>query len=204
MANMAFGVLCVRDFLAANGHVLTVRGYDYRTGSATVRDLNDIRISRKKVCEILTENELAGFVPLSGFKTAAAWMKQIKRFCKGRKWLYRVQIIDDDVIDAQERDYEEREHRRAYNLIDDVHPLDIRSEPAMKDPALIDLQPFKDAAHADRLDADERAAERKRERLREIYGEQMQAAPTQEAHDPEKIMKMSNAEPALKTLCGNS
>lgn len=198
MANMAFGVLCVRDFLAANGHVLTVRGYDYRTGSATVRDLNDIRISRKKVCEILTENELAGFVPLSGFKTAAAWMKQIKRFCKGRMWLYRV-CIDDDDISKQERDYETREHRKPNNLIDEApgfvvdrnayrdekdpttieeynvyddmsHALDIRGTASLRDPALVDLTASRAQAHRDRIDADDRAAERKRDRMRARYG----------------------------------
>ena len=36
ITKMAFGVQQVRDFLAYNGYVLTVRGYDYKTTSATV------------------------------------------------------------------------------------------------------------------------------------------------------------------------
>jgi hypothetical protein len=128
--------------------------------------------------------------------------------------------MNDYGLSIQEQD--RREHQRefeqanAWSNEDEIkeiidanihqydHPLDIRSEPSMKDPALIDLQPFKDAAHADRIRKEEEATQRKHERLREIYGEQMQAAPTRETHDPEKIMRMSNAEQALKALCGNS
>jgi hypothetical protein len=87
-----------------------------------------------------------------------------------------------------------------YNIYDNMtHSLDVR-----RGPALVDLTAAKAQAHRDRIDADERAAELKRERLREIYGEQMQAAPTQETHNPERIMRTSNAEQALKALCVNS
>jgi uncharacterized phage-like protein YoqJ len=82
-----------------------------------------------------------------------------------------------------------------YNIYDDMtHSLDVRRGPALQDPALIDLTAAMAQAHRDRIDADERAAECKRERLREIYGEQTHAAPTQETHDPEKIKQVSNAE----------
>ena len=54
-----------------------------------------------------------------------------------------------------------------YNIYDDMsHSLDIRNDPALHDPADIDLQPFKDAAHADRLATDARRAEARRERMR--------------------------------------
>ena len=128
--------------------------------------------------------------------------------------------MNDHGLSIQEQEQDRREHQKefeqanAWSNDDEIaeilyesvhgHPLDIRNDPSMRDPALIDLQPFKDAAHRDRIDADERAAERKRERMREIYGEQMQAAPTRDTHDPERIMRMSNAEQALKALCGNS
>jgi hypothetical protein len=128
--------------------------------------------------------------------------------------------MNDYGLSIQEQD--RREHQRefeqanAWSNEDEIkeiidanihqydHPLDIRNDPSMRDPALVDLTAAKAQAHRDRIDADERAAELKRERLREIYGEQMQAAPTQEAHDPEKIMRTSSAEQALKALCGNS
>ena len=230
---MQFNVPVVFDFLEKHRHVLTVRGYDYHTEFAKVEDL-DATIQRVKVCEVKKESDLNGFVALSGFKTTREWWKQINIFCKGRKWLYRVTIIDDGVIDAQERDYEEREHRRAHNLIDEgvpgfsvdrnayrdendpttieeyniydgmTHSLDVRRTPSLRDPALVDLTAAKAQAHRERLDADERATERKHERMREMYGEQMQAAPTRDTHDPEKIMRTSNAEQALKALCGNS
>jgi hypothetical protein len=135
MTNMAFGVRQVRDFLSNNGCVLTVRGYDYKTTLATVADLDSIKIKRKKVCEIKTIDDLDHFVPLSGFKTAAEWWVQIRRFCKGKMWLYRVQIVDTD-------------------------------------PALVDLQPHKDAVHADRIQREARQAELRRERMRERAGEQ--------------------------------
>jgi len=50
------------------------------------------------------------------------------------------------------------------------HPLDIRNDPAMRDPALVDLTASKAQAHRDRIDADARAAERRRDRLRARYG----------------------------------
>jgi len=49
------------------------------------------------------------------------------------------------------------------------HPMDIRSDPGMRDPALVDLQPYKDAVHADRMQRERRQAERKREYLRTKY-----------------------------------
>ena len=205
ISTMRFGVPVVRDFLAEHGCVLTVRGYDYRSGTAIVPDLGNIRIKRKKLGEIKTEEDLNGFVPLSGFKTARDWWVQIRRFCKGRMYLYRVQI-DDDYISQQERDYEKREHQRAtkqlviddvpgfevnrtrykymdgstsmeeYNVYDDMsHSLDIRSDPALHDPALVDLSGYKEQAHRERLEAEARRAERRRERLRKKYAEQMRA-----------------------------
>lgn len=198
---MAFNVPVVFAFLKEHNHVLTVRGFDYRTEYAKVADLN-ATIQRVKVCEIMQESDLKGFVTLSGFKTTRPWWKQIKRLCKGRMWLYRVSIIDDDVIDSQEREYELREHQRAYNLIDDTHPLDIRASPEIRDPALVDLQPFRDAARLERIRKQEEATAQRREQMREMYGEQMHAAaPTQDTHNPDKIKAVSNAEMALKAMC---
>jgi hypothetical protein len=111
---MAFGVRQVRDFLAYNGCVLTVRGYDYKTTSATVPELDGIRIKRKTVCEIKSIDDLNGFVALSGFGTVAEWWVQIRRFCKGRMWLYRVQI-DDTWLSRQEQDNEKIEQQRMFN-----------------------------------------------------------------------------------------
>ena len=164
---MSFGVPQVRDFLAYQGCVLTVRGYDYKTTSATVPDLNNIQIKRKKVCEIQSIDDLDGFVSLSGFKTVSEWWVQIRRFCKGRMWLYRVQI--DQGIPKQERDYEKRTQQNLF-IDEGEHPLDIRS--IDDDPAMIDLQPSKDAVHSKRLQEEAGAAERRRERLRERAGEQ--------------------------------
>lgn len=180
MTNMAFGVRQVRDFLSNNGCVLTVRGYDYKTTLATVADLDSIKIKRKKVCEIKTIDDLDHFVPLSGFKTAAEWWVQIRRFCKGKMWLYRVQI-DDSELDRIERDAEKIEQQRlfaeqnAWSNEEEIaeitgHPLDIRDIDT--DPALVDLQPHKDAVHADRIQREARQAELRRERMRERAGEQ--------------------------------
>ena len=229
---MAFNVPVVFDYLREHNYVLTVRGYDYKTEYAKVADLN-ATIKRVKVCEITEEEELDSFVVLSGFKTTREWWKQIKIFCKGRKWLYRVHIIDEIVSDtpaqrrernqqligeyglsAQEIKRDEREHQReferqnAWSNEDEIaeilsHPLDIRTEPVLRDPALVDLQSFKAAARADRIKKEEEATERKHERLREMFGEQMCAAPTQDTHNPEKIMRLSGAELALKDLCGD-
>lgn len=175
-ANMAFGVRQVRDFLASNGCVLTVRGYDYKTTSAIVPELDDIRITRKQICEILTMQELEGFLPLSGFADVRDWWQQIKKFCKGRMWLYRVRI-DDNELDRIERDTEKIEQQRLKNIFNaadrefaETHPLDIRGVDT--DPALVDLQPHRDAAHADRMQKEARAAERRRERMRGRAGEQ--------------------------------
>ena len=110
---MSFGVPQVRDFLAYQGCVLTVRGYDYKTTSATVPDLNNIQIKRKKVCEIQSIDDLDGFVSLSGFKTVSEWWVQIRRFCKGRMWLYRVQI-DDTWLSRQEQDNEKIEQQQMF------------------------------------------------------------------------------------------
>ena len=176
MTNMAFGVRQVRDFLSNNGCVLTVRGYDYKTTLATVADLDSTKIKRKKVCEIKTIDDLDHFVPLSGFKTAAEWWVQIRRFCKGKMWLYRVQI-DDSELDRIERDAEKIEQQRLKNIFNaadrefaEEHPMDIRGIDS--DPALIDLQPHKDAAHADRIQREAQQAEQRRERMRERAGEQ--------------------------------
>jgi len=171
-SKMAFGVSQVRDFLSENGHVATVRGYDYRTTSATVPDLDNIPITRKKVCEIKTIDDLNGFVSLSGFKTVSEWWVQIRRFCKGSMFLYRVQI-DDTHISKMEKDAERIEQTRQDNITNAAdrefiagHPFDIRTDPGMRDPALVDLQPYKDAAHADRIEQEARAAERRKEAMR--------------------------------------
>ncbi len=179
ISKMAFGVKPVQEFLASNGCVLTVRGYDYTTTSATVPQLNDIRIIRSKVCEIKTIDDLNGFVPLSGFKTVSEWWIQIKRFCKGRIWLYRVRI-DDTHTSKMESDYEKREQRTLFIDETDSHPLDIRHE--SKDPADIDLQPVRDAAHADRLQREADATQRRHERMRARYnGEITTVIPRTEA-----------------------
>ncbi len=49
------------------------------------------------------------------------------------------------------------------------HPLDFRG--IDRDPALVDLQPYKDAVHADRIQREAQQAERRRERLRARYAE---------------------------------
>jgi hypothetical protein len=53
--------------------------------------------------------------------------------------------------------------------IDDgyAHPLDFRGIDS--DPALVDLQPHKDAAHADRIQREAQQAEQRRERMRARY-----------------------------------
>ena len=198
---MSFGVPRVRDFLNSNGHVVTVRGYYYRSTRATVPQLNDVPVVRKCLGEVVGENDLKPFVSLSGFNTARDWYNQIMRFCKGRKWAYLVKI-DDDHISKMERDYEKREQQKLfiddvpgfavnrteyrymdgstsmeeYNVYDDMsHSLDIRRDPALHDPALVDLSGYKEQAHRERLEAEARRAERRRERLRKKYAEQMRA-----------------------------
>ena len=196
ISSMSFGVKQVRQFLADSGHVVTVRGYYYKSTRATVPQLNDAPIIRKCLGEVVGENDLIPFVPISGFSSVRSWYNQIMQFRKGRKWAYLVKI-DDNQISRMERDYEKREQQQAtkqstiddtpgfkvnrtrykymdgstateeYNIYDDMsHSLDIRSDPALRDPADIDLQPFRDAAHADRLATDARRAERRRERMR--------------------------------------
>ena len=66
----------------------------------------------------------------------------------------------------QEQEYERREHKG--DLFDQTmsHPLDIRSDPSLRDPALVDLQPWRDAARQERIDAEQKAFERRRERRR--------------------------------------
>jgi len=189
---MSFGVPQVRDFLKYNGYVLTVRGYDYNTGSARVPNLDNILIKRAKVCEIKVIDDLDNFVPLSGFGTAAEWWVQIRRFCKGKMYLYRV-TLDEEIttrespqrspfIDEPKQGFTADRHKfrseygstttEEYNVYDDQsHALDIRDDPALTDPALVDLQPFKDTAHADRLQRDRRRAERRKEHMRTQQGQ---------------------------------
>ena len=83
----------------------------------------------------------------------------------------------------RERDYEKIEQQRMFAeqnawsnedeingiINESIHPMDIRSDPSMKDPALVDLQPYKDAAHADRMQQERQRAARKREYLRTKY-----------------------------------
>jgi len=49
------------------------------------------------------------------------------------------------------------------------HPMDIRSDAAMRDPALVDLQPYKDAVHNDRIQREAEQADRRKERMRKRY-----------------------------------
>lgn len=209
---MAFNVPVVFNYLKEHNHVLTVRGFDYRTEYAKVADL-DVTIQRVQVCEINQENDLAGFVALSGFKTTRQWWQQIKRLCKGRMWLYRVTTIDEEGLSPVEREREEKELQRmfeeqnAWSNEEEIaeilsHPLDIRTEPVLRDPALVDLQPFRVAVHEERIEREDAAIQRKHERMRELFGEQMCAAPTPDTHDPERIKSVSSAELALKELCG--
>ena len=177
-SKMSFGVSQVRDFLKKNGYVLTVRGYDYRTTSATVPDLDNIPITRKKVCEIKAIDELKGFLPLSSFADVRDWWKQIKNFCNGKMYLYLVKI-DDTHISKMEKDAERIEQTRQDNITNAAdrefiveHPYDIRNDPGMRDPALVDLQPYKEAAHNDRLQREARTAERRRDAMRKRAGEQ--------------------------------
>ena len=93
-------------------------------------------------------------------------------------------------------------HEPEYEVVIQSHPLDIRTDAALDDPALVDLETCQAAVHEERLQKEEAQLQKRQQRLREMYGEQMQAAPTQEEHNPEKIMKVSSAEDALKALCG--
>lgn len=200
ISKMAFGV-SHRDFLKKTGCVLTVRGYDYATESAIVPELGDIWITRKNVCEIQTAADLIGFLQLSGFETVTEWWWQIKRFCKGRMWLYRVQIIDDVDIGMIERDphnlelflqserekllyipYDDRPHdeqttdQNKYSFFSGEvsHPKD-EMDPQHRfcdSSFMVDLQPSKDAAKHERLQREADTAERRRERMRERAGEQ--------------------------------
>ena len=58
------------------------------------------------------------------------------------------------------------------------HPLDIRSDPSMRDPALVDLQPYKDAVHNDRIQREAEQADRRMERMRKRYEGQGQITRT--------------------------
>jgi hypothetical protein len=181
MTNMAFGVRQVRDFLSNHGHVLTVRGYDYGHESATVIGIG--RIHRKNMGEITTIDDIKPFVTLSGFTDVRDWWQQIKKFCKGRMWLYRVQI-DDSELDRIGRDAEKIEQQRlfaeqnAWSNEEEIaeitgHPLDVQdSLREFHDSFMIDLQPHRDAVHEARMQRDARQAELRRERMRERAGEQ--------------------------------
>lgn len=172
ISKMAFGVRRVREFLSYHGCVLTVRGYDYKTNSASVPELNGIRIKRKTVCKIKSIDDLNGFVALSGFGTVAEWWVQIRRFCKGKMWLYRVQI-DDTWLSRQEQDNEKIEQQRMFtemNIEEQTeHPMDIRGIDI--DPALVDLQPHKDAVRSARIQREAEATKRRHERMRMRYEE---------------------------------
>jgi hypothetical protein len=174
---MGFGVRQVRDFLSQNGCVLTVRGYNYKTQSAIVPELNGIRIKRMKLGEVVNMHDLDGFILLSGFSNVRDWWQQIKRFCKGRMWLYRVQI-DDAWLSRQELDNEKIEQQRMFaeqnagsneeEIVEIIgHPLDIRGIDT--DPALIDLQPCKNEVHEARMQREAQQAERRRGRMRARY-----------------------------------
>lgn len=186
---MDFDVREVRGFLSRTGYVLTVRGYDYRTIYAAVPSLGGIQIMRKKICEITTPADLAGFLPLSGFRTVAEWWRNITRFCKGKMYLYRVTLIkkqdkqkqdsakleqqrfrDAELVEIPKqqrfRDWDAPTPAEDYNVFAGTmqHPHDIRDEPT--DPALVNLQPFKDAAKLQREQKAASAAEAKRARMR--------------------------------------
>lgn len=53
------------------------------------------------------------------------------------------------------------------HFIDDVHPLDIRTSAELRDPAMVDLQPFRVAVHKERIEREDAAIQRKHERMRE-------------------------------------
>ena len=108
---MAFGVKCVRDFLASNGCVFTVRGFDYRTTAAVVPELGDIMVTRRKVCEITAIDDLTGFLSMSGFNTVSEWWVQIRRFCKGSMYLYLIKITDT-WLSREEQDNEKQTQQR--------------------------------------------------------------------------------------------
>jgi len=237
MANMAFNVKQVREYLLNYGTVATVRGYHYQTDIAMVQEV-DLRVKRELIFEIFSEQDLTDFVEISGFKTASEWWKQIKHFCNGRMWLYRVTVLEgqltaerereeqehkreyqqsliDDVMTTQERLYREGERNRTYDQFDDgvatpieeydlnphqVHDLDVRRVPELRDPALVDLQPFRDAARLERIEREQARIAKKREILRDRYADAMSVVPTCDAHDPEKIMRMSAAEEQLALL----
>jgi len=202
ISNMAFQVPRVRDFLAEHGHVVTVRGYDYRSKTATVGNLDNIRVTRRNLGEVHTIEDIKEYVPLSGFKTAREWWKQIKVFCGDRMFLYLVKI-DDAHISQRERSYEEKEQQRArqdvLNLVE--HPTDAQKHPSMRDPALVDLSSYREAAQQKRDDDERRRRREKQERMREQYSEQMRSivAPIQR-QTPWEIMQVSDAENLLSEI----
>lgn len=208
ISKMAFGVPRVRDFLSSSGHVVTVRGFYYKTPRAVVPDLADIPITRRCLGEIVGENDLKPFLPLSGFASVRTWYAQIMKFCKGRKWLYLVQI-DHAAPARMERDNEKREQQkltRFYPATQTPHPLDRLND--SRDPADVDLAPFRATAHADRMQREQDATQRRHEAMRKKYQEHGEIKTTikplkgqdilmitgnRRLNDPESIRRQLNA-----------
>jgi len=196
--NMAFGVPCVRDFLATHGHVITVRGYNYSSPAATVKGIGTVR--RVKLGEVKSEEDIAGFTQLSGFGTVGEWWHQIKRFCGGRMWAYRVTIDENATHDAEKYQEERQQHRANRPLIDEItHPLD--RDPALVDPALVDLQ----TSHDDFVMIQNMRERERREHRREIMQEQLNETRRVPApRSTEDVMEISDAERALAEITGGS
>lgn len=89
VGNMKFDVACVRDFLAKNGFVFTVRSYDLEDADVTVEGIGVC--SRKKLINIESGVDLIPFVHGSGFDVVEAWFEKICSYGAQKGVLYLVE-----------------------------------------------------------------------------------------------------------------
>ena len=86
----------LREFLCEHRTIYTVRGYDMKPAWVAVEGVGVCR--RTPLGRIYNREELGPYVGLSGFLSLGDWCDKINEFCYGGKWLYRVEVKDEEDI----------------------------------------------------------------------------------------------------------
>jgi len=91
---MRFDVQCVRECLVRERRVFTVRSYLLEGWHFRLVQVPGVgKCWRELVGEIRSKDDLAEYLPFSGFTSVDDWWRKIVGFCGGRrKWLYKVTV----------------------------------------------------------------------------------------------------------------
>ena len=92
MNKMRFDVKCVKECLAKNKIVYTVRTWEGYTGLSNVEVDGIGPCTKKRIMQVIGKEDLAKYLSLSGFGSLDDWWAKIRSFGACGGWLFEVRV----------------------------------------------------------------------------------------------------------------